>query len=159
MGKFNSINELDSFDFRDCYICDIKTGDDLVLEIEALIIKSTNSQNTNFTDSYAGTAKLTLKNARIISGIKDGYRYYNADDVLITEKSDVELSGEEITEVLRNAKGMYLYGVEGAESGYELLIEEIDDSDYGTAGDSYSATVAAKDVEVSWDRYMNRVER
>ena len=60
--KFNAVNELEHFSFRDAQIQKAEwTGDALRFELEAVIVKADNSQNGNYTDSYAGTTQMELK--------------------------------------------------------------------------------------------------
>ena len=88
--SFKSVNEVEKFRYDDC--CIIKRKDieaDLVLEVEALIVKGNNSQNTNYTESYADVTQIIFKDATIVKGIKDGMRRYDADDyVLFVEKAN-----------------------------------------------------------------------
>ena len=59
---FVSTNEFDKFGYDDCLVKSIReTASGLVLELEALIVRARNSQNTNYTDSYADTTTLVLK--------------------------------------------------------------------------------------------------
>lgn len=158
MAKFNSINEMNTFDFRDCYITSVIIQKSLDFEVEALIVKPNNSQNTNFTESYLGTTKVSFADYEILDGIKDGFKYYNADDVLIKERPDEQLGKEELVKLLNNAEGMYLYEVENYDGTFTLHLEEVDEEEFGSVGESYSITVKSSSVNVSWDRYMNRVE-
>lgn len=157
--KYKSVNELDTFSFRDCRICTFKISDNQILvEAEALIVKPENSQNTNFTESYAGPARLSFSNGKIISAVKDGYKYYNADDVLMEEVPDVKLSEGQIKELLEKIQGAYLYEATRQKEGYLLAVEFVDESDFHTASDSYTMMVRADDIIIEWDFYMNRVQ-
>ena len=70
--SFVSINEIESFRYDDCYIIGRKdTESDIVLEVKALIVKGDNSQNANFTDSYADVAHIIFKKGSIVKGIKN----------------------------------------------------------------------------------------
>ncbi len=62
---FKSINEVDKFRYDDCVINEVEIGDtSLCLRVEALIVKANNSQNSNYTESYADEAKILFTNAR-----------------------------------------------------------------------------------------------
>ena len=53
---YKSMDEIEQFRFDDCQIDSFRTiGQDLILEVEALIVRANNSQNTNYTESYADT--------------------------------------------------------------------------------------------------------
>ena len=100
--KFNAVNELEHFSFRDAQIQKAEwTGDALRFELEAVIVKADNSQNGNYTDSYAGTTQMELKNAEVQKAVREGYKYYDANDVLREEKPDEPLSEEDLSGLLK----------------------------------------------------------
>lgn len=157
--KYRSIDELEKFSFRDCQVFEAEVGvEGIRFQVEALIVKPENSQNTNFTESYAGTAEIRFLGGKILSAVKDGYKYYNADDVLVSEVPDTSLTEGELTELLKGVEGAYLYEISRQEDGYLLAIEFVDESEYNTASDSYTLKVQADKVIVEWDFYMNRVQ-
>ena len=64
--SFKSMNEVENFRYDDCRILKRKnTEPDFVLEVEALIVKSNNSQNSNYTESYADVTQICFKNPLI----------------------------------------------------------------------------------------------
>ncbi len=163
---FRSVNEIDHFSFRDCVITRFETTETgLRLELSALIVEPDNSQNTNYTRSYAGDTVLTLRDGRIEKGIKEGLRYYNADDVLISETPDEELDPEAVRALLPSLAGAYLYDVQpvpghadGEKKEYVLGIELPDDPDW-PAGvtDSWQIRISFTEAVFAWEHYLNRV--
>ena len=94
---FQSVNELEQFSFQDAQIKDFQVSEGVIFfELEAVIVKARNSQNANFTDSYAGTLSMRLLGGKIQKAVKEGYKYYDANDVLVEEIPDESLSEEEI---------------------------------------------------------------
>lgn len=83
-----------------------------------MIVKADNSQNGNYTDSYAGTTQMELKNAEVQKAVREGYKYYDANDVLREEKPDEPLSEEELAALLKGSKGYYLFDVVKVEDTY-----------------------------------------
>lgn len=155
---FKSVDEVEQFRFDDCQISAFTVTDQkLELEVEALIVRTNNSQNTNYTESYAGTTKISLVNGTIQKIIKDGYRYYDANDVLLSEVPDEELSEEEIKQFPGRCRDAYLYDMQKTAEGYILGIEFEDPDDHGVS-DSYQVIVACDSVICTWERYMNRVQ-
>lgn len=73
--------------------------------VEALIVRADNSQNTNYTESYAGTTKIRITDGKLIRCVRDGYKYYDANDVLQSEVPDYELSVAETTDFPKPVKG------------------------------------------------------
>ena len=158
--KYKSIDELEHFSFQDCQVFEAEvTPEGIRLQVEALIVKPENSQNTNFTESYAGTTEIRFVEGGILSAVRDGYKYYTADDVLVDEVPDQALSELEIKDLLRKAEGAYLYEVTKQDNEYILAIEFVDESEYNTASDSYTLKLKANKVIVEWDFYMNRVQK
>lgn len=160
---FKSVDEIEQFQFDDCRISRFELTDaGISLELEALIVKSNNSQNTNYTDSYAGTTYVRLIDGKITDGVKDGYKYYDANDVLIREVPDTALSEEEIQAFPKLCEGAYLYVLEKdrEENGlyyYNMGVEFVDETDNTTA-DSYSLHIVFSKAVFEWERYMNRVQ-
>lgn len=165
--KFHSVNELENFSFRDAVIGLFEEREQrILLEVEALIVKGSNSQNSRFYDSYADTTQINLVDGHIVSAVKEGFRYYNADGVLQKEVPDEPLTEEQMKELLASCRGAYLFAMERKADTpdglfyYSLGIEFGDDSDGTlTMGDSFWLEVTCSAAEVDWERYMNRVER
>ena len=160
---FKSVNEIEKFRFDDCQISRFEVNEQgIEIELEALIVKADNSQNTNYTESYAGTTKMQLVSGKILRGKKDGYKYYDANDVLISEVADTELTKEELTVFPGQCEGAYLYEMKKESEAedrftYTLGIE-FEDPEDGTVSDSYSLTVTFVKAVVTWEHYMNRVQ-
>lgn len=160
---FQAVNELEHFNFEDCTISMLRVQPDQInIEVEALIVKRNNSQNTNYTDSYAATTQIGLKQGKIIGAIKDGYRYYDANDVLQQEVPDTKLNTMETEKLLKECSGAYLYELQAdkQEDGTyrgTIAIEFVDEAEQ-TMADSYRLEVTFEKSVVSWERYMNRVQ-
>ena len=157
--KYKSVDELDKFSFKDCELMELNlTPEGIKLQVEALIVLPENSQNSNFTESYAGTTEIRLVGGTILSSVKDGYRYYDANDNLIDEVSDKELSENEIIAILKNPKNAFLYEIKKDSDCYVIAVEFADPEEYNAALDSYTLKVKADKIIVEWDIYMNRVQ-
>ncbi len=165
--KYHSVNEPEHFSFRDAQVFLFEERENrILLEVEALIVKGSNSQNSRFYDSYADTAQINMVDGKILSAVKEGFRYYNADGVLQREVPDSPLSEAEIQKLLKNCKGAFLFAMEEkgrTEEGsmlFSLGLEFGEDSDGAlTMGESFWIEAACSAVEVDWEHYMNRVER
>ncbi|MCM1082141.1 MAG: hypothetical protein NC393_00385 [Clostridium sp.] len=163
--NYKSVNEIESFSYKDCRIVEFNAEKDcIMLVLEALIVKKDNSQNTNYTDSYAGTTTVRFIKGKITDGVKDGYKYYDANDVLINEVPDRKLAEEELGELLKQCNGAYLYFIDKNDfnkaddmMSYSLGIEFEDESEE-TVSDSYYLNILFEKAVFEWDRYMNRVQ-
>lgn len=163
---FQSINEVENFSFEDCQINKFDVLENSVeIEVEALIVKPANSQNTNYTESYAGTTKIVFKNGKLLSGKKDGFKYYDANDVLLSETPDEELTIPQILDMLKQSKDEYLYGIQlrKEEDGvfyYTMGIEFVSEEAFDTVpADSYQLEFSCEELKISWNQYLNRVQR
>lgn len=160
---FQSINELNQFRYDDCQICEmVIEPSQIKLTVEALIVARNNSQNTNFTESYADTTMIRLTEGCIVSGVKDGYKYYDANDVLLNEVADTPLTEEELAQFPKLCEGAYMYSVDKEEdvdgkNCYSFGFEFVDEAEQAM-GDSYRLKIAFEKAIVTWDRYMNRVQ-
>lgn len=164
--KYQSINEIEKFSFEDCRISKFEVKEDRIqLELEALIVKPDNSQNTNYTESYAGTTNARFIGGKILSGIKEGYRYYDANDVLLKETPDEPLTMEQILKLIRACAGAYLFLMEKKTETdglycYSLGIELVDSSEeVDVMSDSYQLEISFEKAIFDWEFYMNRVQR
>ena len=165
--KFECTDELQNFSFEDCIIKRFEATDSTVsFEVEALIVKPSNSQNPNYTESYAGTALIRLIGGRLLSGRKEGFRYYDADDRLISVTPDEELSPEQLSEFPSRCRDAYLFRLEEAavrdgSVRLDICIEFPAEEEYAAPGDadSYALTASCEKVIIGWDQYLNRVQR
>lgn len=155
---YKSVDELEHFRFDDCQIDTFAvTENGVELMVEALIVKADNSQNTNYTESYAGTTKIRITDGKLIRCVRDGYKYYDANDVLQSEVPDYELSVAETTDFPKTCEGAYLFEMKQDADGYVLGIEFVDPEDQ-TVGNSYQVYVTGTQVAMLWEQYMNRVQ-
>ena len=164
--SFCSVNELDKFSFEDCVLSKIEFPEGAVrMTLEALRVLPRNSQNTNFTESYAGTAELLLKNAVCLSVIREGYRYLDANGALVSEVPDLELPAERPEELRETLKESYLFSVQKDPAPtdrpvWRFRFEEPKEEEFDTLPtDSYELTFAFSEAVVRWDYYLNRVDR
>ena len=99
--RYRSINVLEKFDFKDTLVHKLQIAENtLTADLEAVIVQPDNSQNSNFTKSYAGDLVMTLQGAKLQKAIKEGYKYYDANDVLKEVVPDTVLEDEEIKQLL-----------------------------------------------------------
>lgn len=155
--SFKVINEVDTFSYRDSYTTGAQISDDAIqLTVEALIVKSNNSANSNYTNSYAGETRIKFSNAQICNLKKLGYRKFDANDNLIESVEDREEPFNTI-EMNKFFEKVFLTGIRSeAENVYSVTIE-IPDEDPSAVTDEYELTVECTKVTISWEEYMNRV--
>lgn len=161
--SFKSVNEVDNFRYDDCCIIKRKNLEkNIVLDVEALIVRSNNSQNSNFTESYADVTEICFENGTVIMGIKDGLKRYDANEKLIEEIPDKVLESDELNAVWGNLGGMYLQGIECIKDSndYVLFLEKANEDQYDTLpSDTYQIKIGCDNIIISWERYLNRVQQ
>lgn len=133
------------------------TEEGIRLELDALIVRANNSQNSNYTDSYAGETVCNLKKGKITSFIKAGYKYYDANDNLVEEKPDelMEVSDKDIENILTD---IYMPELEKNDDGTYTLVAEVISEDISENVDVYIVTIECEEVVITWEHYMNRVQ-
>ena len=158
-----SKNEPEHFSYGDCVIKDFRTADGSVsLVVEALIVEPENSQNANFTRSYADRTTILFENGTVMKAVKEGYKKYDADDRLMEEIPDEQLDDKQTADLLSNLPEQYLYDLKGAgeSEGFRNMVLGIEmktDDITGIDADSYQILIRCGDMTVSWERYLNRV--
>lgn len=163
---FKSVDELFNFDFQDAVIKNVEIiPEGITFTVDALIIEPENSQNENFTKSYADTAKIRFSGGRIISGIKDGYRNYDANDKLISQVDDTVLDEAFIKNILDKSKGAYLYAIDRKDQSkeedyyYSVSIEFPHEDRFDTTvTESYQIVIRFTKAVVTWEKYLNKVQ-
>lgn len=164
--SFKSVDEIENFKYDDCRISSFSIEDGCIrFELEALIVKSNNSQNTNFTESYAGTVTARFMGGKLLGGSKDGFKLYDANENLIKEVPDVKLTEDELKSFPKLCEGAYLYGVDKADElskeadgQHYILSIEFEDEEESAMGDSYQLDIVFDRAVFEWERYMNRVQ-
>lgn len=155
---YQSVNEIEKFSFEDAQITKIKeTEQGITMEVEALIVKPNNSQNANYTESYAATTTIRLVEGKIVSGVKEGYKYYDANDVLKEVVADKPLSKEQINQLIDNCENAYVIGFlqeskEDEKFVYSFGIEINED-------ESYWLLLEFGKAIFNWEQYLNKVQR
>ena len=163
---YQSVNELEQFSFEDCRIKKMELLEDIIrMEMEALIVLPFNSQNTNFTESYAGDTVMRLLGAKVTGAVKEGYRYFNANGVLLEQVPDEPMSGETLKEFVEHIGGAYFYSMKktGEKDGKitcALNFEVPPEEEYeDTKADIYRIEVEYEKLVVNWERFLNRVQK
>lgn len=161
--KFKSVNEMDKLSFHDAAVVEWKVEQELItLIVESVIVKPMNSQNGRYEDMYSGECTLRLQNAKISKVVKEGYKYYDANDVLINEIPDSEIPVLEYKKLFQQMKDAVIFAAvptdENKEGQYQYqfgfdLQKEDDDEEV----DTYWVTVTFDKAVAEWDRYCNPV--
>ena len=166
--SYESINELDKFIFDDCQIVQVQKKDGgIIFTLEALIVGAKNSQNTNYTESYADTTTMVLRGAKIEEFLVEGYKLYDAEDNLQEEIPDKPISVSEYDKMIKELVNGYMFSAEcikknEAGATYEFEVDMAAMNEDGLVdpfSTTYQITISFDEVRISWDRYLNRVQK
>ena len=152
---FKSVNEISAFSFEDCMITKFEYKEkEVYMELEALIVKANNSQNTNYTESYAGPTQVRLQGAKVISGYQEGSKYYDANDVLVEQVPDQPVAPLEYDSVIKKCVDAqaYLFQLEPqqVENGFSYrMFLDLEET-------TYMITVSFSKSIAEWERFQNK---
>jgi hypothetical protein len=154
--RFQTVNALHLFQFKEVTIKEIaKREDSLTVVMDALIVKGNNPVNEECVDRFADIANVRFLEGTITEILKEGYKYYDANNNLLEEKADVVLPETEYDTILKACTDCYLYdliAVKETEGGYEYQLGvDINDED------TYWISIQCKETIVEWEKFKNRV--
>lgn len=155
-------NELHTFGFQDAYVEHFElTENQMDIALEGVIVRDENKNNSQYMDSYAKHFTLQLMGMRIIKAYKEGFKYYDANDVLLREVPNEEMEVESFIKLFKSLEQPYFYGVNRLEDDaagkfvYEFGVEERQAME---AGNTYWFTAVFDKSVAAWEGYMNRVQ-
>ena len=157
--NYKTVNETEGFIYNDCVINEVHFNNNVIsFVVEALVVKSSNSQNTNYTDSYAADTNITFIHSAVEKVLLLGYKKYDADDRLIEEVADKEINGP-IQELKGLFEGSFLTGITKVnDQVYRVTIEIANEDPYAPT-DDYELEIICDEVLIEWDKYLNRVQQ
>lgn len=167
--SFKSVNEIDKIDFNDGYINRMEVSNEqIVLELEGVKIEATNSQNDMRVKSYAGPLLLRLKDANIYEIFKEGYKYYDANNVLQEERPDEKIDEDLHGRIIKMCKDNYIFAFEPMMNSLKNAgHHEIDNPEnvpyqymlcVDIGEDSYWFKIAFVKAIAQWEKYLNKVQ-
>lgn len=157
--KFKSINEFDTFQFKDAVIQSLKiTEKQMILEVEGAVIKSNNSNNTRFEDMFCVLLNMQLDQFKLQRFVEQGYKRYDMEGRLTDEVPDRILDDAEQKAVLSSVQGVYLFRLERSQNqdGYELIFDIESDNDEEFTK-TYEIDFDFENSVAEWDRFASPV--
>lgn len=154
--RFQTVNALNLFHYEEVTIREIhRKNNSVIMIMDALIVKGNNPNNEEFVDRFADTANIRFQNARITEVVKEGYKYYDANDRLVEEAPDIPIPAMEYESILNKCKDVYLFdliGLKEEEGAYEYQLGiDLNESD------TYWITLSCTGTIVEWDKFKNKV--
>lgn len=160
--KFKCVDELDKFGYSDAEVSSVEyVSDTLKLTAAGLISKYNNPCNNRYQDCYIAEAYARFTDAKITGFIKEGMKYYDANDTLLREVPDTHIAPEEYAKVLAGMRGnCYMYGIleKGIlADGRKCCELGIDIEDEEENIDTYWIEITYDKSIIEWDRYAGKV--
>ncbi len=155
--KFKTAGELQNFSFDDAVIRELTVDEgQITFLFEGAIVKAGNSQNTRMQDMYCGEICLQLQNAHILKIIKEGYKYYDANDQLQEEVPNEEVPAPAQASVLERCGSGTLFTIvreqdDDAVYGFGIDVPQKEDED---EIDTYWLCLKFQQDQEQWDRFQ-----
>lgn len=154
--RFQTANALHLFNFEEVTIKQIEgRKDSITVVMDALIVKGHNPNNEEYVDRYADTANVRFINGSIKEILKEGYKYYDANDRLMEEEPDKPIPVSEYEALLKKCVDVYLFDIvalQVSEGAYEYQLGiDLNESD------TYWVTIQCSETIVEWEKFKNKV--
>ncbi len=155
--RFQTKNELRLFNFEEAQIRElVSSGEQLTVIMDAVVVKGNNPNNEEFVDRYADTLNLRFCNRKLLSIVKEGYKYYDANDRLVEEKEDEIIPTVQYDAILKRIKDVNLYDIILKKQGEETFVYEIG-VDLNES-DTYWIELQCSETIAEWELFLNRVQ-
>jgi len=159
--KYKCENELNTLNFRDFGVIEIGIVKDVFsMMTGGGIAKYDNSCNETLEERYIAETQIRILDAEIEKFFLEGGKYYDANDVLISEEPDTEIDKNEYKEIFKKMKEGTVFFIgeksnvsEDGKKIYEICI----DITLEDVIDTYWIVVKGSKIVVEFDRFMNRV--
>ena len=178
--KFKSVDELEQFRFQDAQITSFQEKEEqLTLQLEAVGVRGRHPLNETYTDRYADTVTMRLKGGKIIKAFKEGYNYYDANDVLVEKVEDEEISMSDFAKLYNTCKDGHIFVLEAplslkgklleqfpeqmdeyVDADFPIAIMAVDvDSEEEEREFTYWMAIAYEKAILEWEHMMNKPEQ
>ena len=148
MSKYISNNELETFDFEEAVIGEIRLmNGGFFMYLDNVKILPDNSHNRDIRIMRANELEFSISNATINQFVEEGYKVYDADGKLTSTVNDREISSEEYKEEFDKLSECTLYSITKKDGIYKIEIDTVDHT--------YALIVSGENDSVKWDRFLN----
>ncbi len=147
--KYQTINELEHFNFAEAYISDVQVTDGFFhMILDNVMILPENSCNRDIRLMRTNQLMLKIEKASIISVVEEGFKVYDANGNLKESYEDVEIDKKEYFNVMKGLIDGIIYSLTKEGDEYCFIIDAETERTYvvRVSGES--------DVE-EWDRFFN----
>jgi hypothetical protein len=152
--RFTLENGMEQFNYQDAQLLACSLGEHILMELAAPVAKATNPQNDSMEDRYVESLQIRLMNAKIVEFVKEGYRYYDANNVLQETVADTPIASLEWDSQIADlvAAQAIVFQIEpiACEQGLKYRFY------FDVADSTYLLTIACSKTIHEWERFQNR---
>ncbi|MDD2981027.1 MAG: subtilin biosynthesis sensor protein SpaK [Hespellia sp.] len=147
---YETIDELEHFQFREVHISEIRqiTNSSFYAILDNVTILETNSCNRDIFDMRTNNLTLRIEEGQIVSFVEEGYKIFDANEILMQEVADRILPPEEYNAMLKDMTDATLYSIKKDGTRY---IFDIDACDH-----TYTLVVEGSHDTEEWNRFLKK---
>lgn len=148
--KYTTTDELEHFSFAEAYIADVQvTGGFFHMTLSNVTILPENSCNRDIREMRANDLVLKIEEPVIRSLVREGYKVYDANGVLMKNCVDEVIDQAVWNETIRSFADGTLYALKRDGENYIFEIDAPNEEEYVLA-------VSGTHNTASWDRFLNK---
>lgn len=156
--SYQLINKLQQFSFQHGSMLSCKWNDtNLYMEIDGAVANDNNDYNNRSVNTYISTLSLQFFEAKVEELLLEGYKYYDANNVLLDEVPDKTIDPEKLDEIMRLCESGYIANAKILESKNQRFFQQFQ-IDAVDSNDTYCFTISFKKSVASWERFMQKAE-
>lgn len=149
--KFHTENEIETFDFKDSYVEELRFGlDSFYMLLDNVKILETNSRNRDVRTMRTNGLEFWILEAQLLEVVEEGCNIYNADGVLQQEVPDRTMDASEYAGLCEELSGAAVFDIKKEDGRYRILM---DGEEHG-----YMLLVQGSGDAEDWNRFMNLAE-
>lgn len=150
--KYRTENELEHFCFSEAHIERLEYTSDLFrLYLDNVGILPENSCNRDIRNMRTNGFVLHITEMKILSFVKEGYTYYNADGKFMKKDPDEKIEEADYAEAFLSFSDGYLVELQKKQEEKNIYTFTMDAAEEGT----YELTVAGTGDVEEWDRFLS----
>lgn len=147
--KYRTENEFEHFEFHEVHISDVEVTNGLFhIVLDDVIILPENSCNRDIRNMRANGLVFKIRDMKIESFLKEGYKTYDANGRLIGQTDDTKIEESEYADIFAAFADGYVFSIEKAENLYTFVVDATDEH-------TYELKVSGSGDSQEWDKFLN----
>lgn len=147
--RYTTNNEFNNFEFSEVHISDVRIQNGMFqMVLDDVKILPENSCNRDIRKMRANNLVLSISDAKELSFVEEGYKYYDADGNLMREEEDTKLDEQQYSEVYEYFIDAYAFLIAKNEDEYTFVID-------GTNEKTYTIVIQGSGDVEEWDKFLS----